>query len=206
MAKGLFITFEGIDGCGKTTMLSLTERWLLEQGYQVLTTLEPGGSDFGQVFRQMLLDSSYGSVDARTETLLFMVDRSRHVEDVIKPALSSGMIVLCDRYTDSTIAYQGGGRGLDIKELTRLNDFASNSLTPDMTIYLSLTVEQAQNRRSGGKDRLEQEDMDFFDRVARQYDSLAAVYPQRIRQIDASSSPENVFSRIQEAISGLLTE
>ncbi len=206
MRQGLFITFEGIDGCGKSLMAAMTQTWLVENGYEVLATLEPGGSDLGKVFRQMLLDSSYGSVDSHTETLLFMVDRSRHVTDVIRPALANGKIVLCDRYIDSTIAYQGGGRGLDIDELTRLNDFAINGVYPDLTIYLSLPIEQAMQRIPGTKDRLEQENVEFFARVAAEYEQLADQYPHRIQRIDASGSPQDVFALVQTAIGTLFKD
>ncbi len=206
MAQGIFVTFEGIDGCGKSLMLNMVQKWLTGAGYEVLSTLEPGGSDLGQIFRQMLLDSSYGSVDSHTETLLFMVDRSRHVANVIAPALAKGQVVLCDRYIDSTIAYQGGGRGLDIQELSKLNEFAINGVLPDLTLYLSLPIEQALQRIPGTKDRLEQENIDFFARVAAEYDRLALQYPDRMQKIDATGSPDEVFALVKAAISKVLQD
>ena len=177
---------------------------LRDRGYATLMTREPGGSDLGRRFREMLLDSKYGSVDANTETLLFMADRSRHVDEIIRPALEEGKIVLCDRYIDSTIAYQGGGRGLPKDELAALNDFAINGVYPDMTLFLSISVEQAQRRLSGDRDRMEQENIEFFRRVADSYAKLAEIYPQRIRTVDASLDIEGVFAQIKELVNGLL--
>jgi dTMP kinase len=204
MDRGIFITFEGIDGCGKSLIMSMVHDWLKAESYPVLATLEPGGSEFGQAFRKMLLDSSFGSLDAQTETLLFMVDRSRHVEEIIRPALEAGRIVLCDRYIDSTLAYQGGGRGLDQAQLRILNDFAVKGLYPDLTLLLSLPEEQANSRIYGNKDRLEQESLDFFRRAAAVYADLAACEPQRFRVIDASGDPKQVFRLVKTVITPVL--
>ena len=206
MDKGLFITFEGIDGCGKSSMLSFTADWLKQAGFSCLTTREPGGSDLGCTFRAMLLDSCYGSVDCRTETLLYIVDRSRHVENVIKPALADGRIVLCDRYIDSTIAYQGGGRGLDAAALAAFNDFAIRDVYPDLTLLFRLPVEQAMSRLHGDRDRLEQESVSFFQRVADAYDELAAKNSQRFAVVDASRRIEEVFIQVKEYITVVMRE
>ena len=206
MTKGLLITFEGIDGCGKSLMQKMTNIMLTDRGYATLMTREPGGSDLGQRFRKMLLDSKYGSVDPNTETLLFMADRSRHVNDVIAPALAEGKIVLCDRYIDSTIAYQGGGRGLAIDRLNALNDFAINGVYPDMTFFLDISVEQAERRLRGEKDRMEQENGDFFRKVAAAYSGLADACPQRIRRINASLDIDGVFLQIKTLVDQLLQD
>ena len=205
MNKGVFITFEGIDGCGKTLMQKKTEKWLQDKGYTVLTTREPGGSDLGLRFREMLLDSAYGSVDPTTETLMFMADRSRHVAEIILPALNRGEIVLCDRYTDSTAAYQGGGSGLSMEQINTLNDFAVSGLYPDLTLVLQLPLTEAAKRLHGEKDRMEQEDADFFSRVSAAYEDIARAEPQRVRLIDASVGVEEVFAQIKAAVTELLS-
>ena len=120
--KGLFVTFEGIDGSGKTLMLKLAAEKLRERGFEVLCTMEPGGSTLGRKLRQIILDSPYGSVDSRSEMLLYAADRALHVSKVILPALEAGQIVLCDRYIDSSYAYQGGGRSIETEDIRRLND------------------------------------------------------------------------------------
>ncbi len=204
MGKGVFITFEGIDGCGKSSMIEATQTWLQGEQKDVLVTFEPGGSDLGQQFRAMLLESNYGSLDAHTETLLFLVDRSRHVAEIIAPALAKGQIILCDRYTDSTVAYQGGGRGLDIEQLIALNDFAIDGTYPDLTILLSLPVEQALNRLCGKRDRMEQENIQFFQRVSDTYSLLAQRYAQRFIVIDASQPLEVVAAQVIDAVRAAL--
>jgi len=205
MRRGVFITFEGIDGCGKSFIQNMVYVWLTAEGYRVVSTLEPGGSEFGKAFRRMLLESQYGSMDPQTETLLFMVDRSRHVEEIIRPALDAGDIVLCDRYIDSTIAYQGGGRGLNLDQLKTLNDFAIKGVRPDLTVYLAVTIAKATSRLSGKKDRLEQESVAFFQNVADTYDSLAAEQPERITIIDGSGNPDQVFNLVKPEITRILT-
>jgi dTMP kinase len=205
MGQGVFITFEGIDGCGKSFIQKMVYDWLITEGYRALSTLEPGGSEFGKAFRRMLLESSYGSLDPWTETLLFMVDRSRHVEEVIRPALADGAIVLCDRYIDSTIAYQGGGRGLDIAQLQTLNNFAIKGVRPDLTLFLSVTIDKAMSRQSGKKDRLEQESIGFFQNVAAMYETLATAEPDRITKLDGSGNPDEVFNLVKPEIIRLLT-
>ncbi len=204
MSKGKLITFEGIDGCGKSTMLHLAEQELLAKGFAVVATREPGGSDFGRAFRKMLLDSELGQIDERTETLLYGADRARHVETVIKPALAQGKIVLCDRYQDSTLAYQGGGRGLDLTLLQTLNRFATAGLEPDRTFFLQFPPQRMHTRLRGEKDRLEQEDLQFFVRVDQQYQKLAIEDPQRISVIDATGDITTVFSQIKTQIGELL--
>lgn len=202
--QGMLITFEGIDGCGKSTMLHMLSSYLRRSGYEVLETREPGDSDFGKFFREMLLKSDFGAMDKITETLLYSVDRARHVSEVVRPAIDSGTIVLCDRYIDSTLAYQGGGRGLDMGFLKKLNDFATGGLMPAATFYLSIPVSAMETRLVGTKDRLEQESLDFFDRVKGVYDLLADSEPKRIYTIDASQQIDDVFVDILKKTKGLL--
>jgi dTMP kinase len=198
--KGIFITFEGIDGCGKSTMLDMTADWLRQQAKDVIPTREPGGSGLAAHLREVLLSPDFESLDARAETLLFAADRAAHVKNVILPALERGEIVLCDRYTDSTLAYQGGGRGLDKDFLKQLNDFAAYGLRPDITFYFKISAEAAIARRQGEQDKMERENEKFFDRVIAAYDELAEINKERIVMIDAERSIEAVFESVKEVI------
>ena len=204
--KGYFITFEGIDGCGKSLMQQKSAAALAEKGYDVLCTREPGGSETGRRIRQILLDSPLGAVDERSETLLYAADRSLHVSQVILPAIEGGKIVLCDRYVDSSYAYQGSGRQVSLDTLREINRFASFGLLPDLTLLLDLPATTALARLRGKKDRLEQEATDFFDRVAAAYRSLAQEEPDRFVVIDASKPMKIVTQTVLEAILGRITE
>ena len=204
MGQGVFISFEGIDGSGKSCLADLVAKWLIGQGYQVVMTREPGGSQLGQALRQQLLESNFGSLDPFSETLLFLADRSRHVEEVIKPALAAGKIVISDRFIDSTIAYQGGGRGLDIAQLQTLNQFAIKGCVPDLTVFFSVSLEIALNRQDSAKDRMELEDSSFFARVASVYEDLAKAEPLRIKKIDGNSDRYIVLELVKPVIRELL--
>ena len=204
--KGVFITFEGIDGSGKTLMHRLIAADLRAAGYEVQTTREPGGSELGRSIRRLLLDSAVGDVDARTETLLYAADRALHVEKVIKPALAAGKIVLSDRYIDSSFAYQGGGRMLDLEQIRQINHFAIDRVMPDHTIYLELPPEAALLRRKGNQDRLEQEDIAFFSRIAAAYRLLAAAESERFIVIDATPGIDAVHRAIRDALLPRLSE
>lgn len=192
----LFITFEGIDGSGKSLMIKLTAEKLCERGFDVLTTREPGGSNMGQSIRKMILDSPPGQMDKRTETLLFAADRSLHVSTVIKPALANNQIVISDRYIDSSFAYQGSGRELSSEDIRSINLFAIDGLLPDLTFLLDLPVEHAFARIRRKRDRMEQEDMDFFRRTAAAYRELASAEPQRFVVIDATQNIESELNDI----------
>ena len=196
MHKGFFITLEGIDGCGKSTAAGLLAGHLQAAGRPVTLTREPGAGRLGGKLRHLLLTDSVSQPEARTEALLFAADRAAHVQEIILPALEQGQVVLCDRYTDSTLAYQGGGRGLDEGFLRQLNDFASFGLKPDITFFLSLPLDIARQRQGHDQDRLEQEDADFFSRIDAAYQRLAAAEPSRIRVIDASQTPQQVLEDI----------
>lgn len=198
--KGVFITFEGIDGSGKTLMHKLLAQDLSAAGYDVLATREPGGSELGRNIRKLLLESALGEVDARTEALLYAADRALHVEKVIRPALAAGKIVLSDRYIDSSFAYQGGGRLLDIEQIKLINYFAIGGLMPDITVYLELAPEIALLRRKGAQDRLEQENIAFFARIAAAYRNLAAAEPERFVTIDAAPEIGTVHQAIRDAV------
>ena len=204
--SGLFVTFEGVDGSGKSLMLKLAAQKLRSLGYDVLCTMEPGGSPLGQKLRSIILDSPYGSVDPRSEALLYAADRALHVANVIKPALAEGRVVLCDRYEDSSYAYQGGGRNVELEDIRRLNDFATYGLRPDATFLLDLPAETALGRLHGPKDRIEQEDISFFEDIAAAYRRLAAAEPNRFYVIDATCSIKEESDRINEILLRLLKE
>jgi dTMP kinase len=203
--SGLFVTFEGVEGAGKTTQLKLTEAWLQLLPYQVKpqvkTTREPGGTELGTGIRALLLQG--GEVSDRAELLLLMADRAHHVETVIKPSLAQGYIVLCDRYYDSTIAYQGYGRGMDLEQIEQINRIATNGLQPDLTLWFDLDVTVGLSRAklvSGQPDRMERLDLDFHQRVAQGFRELAEQEHERIVRIDASQNPDQIQSQIQAHI------
>jgi dTMP kinase len=206
--SGKFIVFEGVEGAGKTTQLHQTAEWL--QSYcskdrSVIVTREPGGTKLGQQIRQLLLADSASFVGNRTELLLYGADRAQHVESVIKPHLDRGDIVLCDRFTDSTIAYQGYGRGFDRSEIDRVNQLATGGLQSDLTCWLDLDVEIGLQRvlARGKPDRMEQATLDFHQRVRQGYQELAYIYPNRIVRIDANRSEVIVQAEIQQIFSQL---
>ena len=198
--NGLFITFEGVDGSGKSLMLKLAAQKLRACGYDVLCTMEPGGSPLGRQLRQIILDSPYGSVDPRGELLLYAADRALHVSKVIQPALAAGRIVLCDRYIDSSYAYQGGGRSIETEDIRRLNDFAAYGLLPDVTFLLDLPAAEALSRLHGPKDRIEQEDLSFFENIAAAYRRLAESEKERFHVIDATRSIDEESAEINNII------
>lgn len=200
----MFITFEGIDGVGKSTQLDLLETWLQEQGKEVLRTLEPGGTELGQEIRHLLLHRK-GDVAPRSEALLYAADRAHHVATKIRPALAAGKVVLSDRYFDSSVAYQGAARELDVNQVREISLWAVDNLLPDLTILLDLTAEQAMSRRNKTgvePDRLEQEKVDFFERAREQYLELAK--EPRFLIIDANLTvpeiQEQIRSRVQELL------
>lgn len=201
--KGYFITFEGIDGCGKTTQIELLDIWLKSLGKKTLLTLEPGGSDLGKNLRQILLHYDK-PVAKNAEMFLYLADRAQHVNNVISPALNQGEIVLCDRYTDSTLAYQGYAREGDVNELDMLNEIATNNLKSDLTIVFDIDVQTAQMRLGKTKDRLEKEGVDFHTKVKNGYLELEKLYPERIKTVNANRSIEEIFSDVKKIVGELL--
>jgi dTMP kinase len=200
----MFVTFEGIDGVGKSTQLDLLQTWLTEQGHSVLRTLEPGGTELGQEIRHLLLHRK-GDVAPRSEALLYAADRAHHVATKIRPALEAGQIVLSDRYFDSSVAYQGAARELDVDQVREISLWAVDNLLPDLTILLDMDASLAIQRR--GKtgvdpDRLEQEKVDFFQRAREQYLELAK--EPRFLVIDATLSVDEIQSQIRKRITELL--
>jgi dTMP kinase len=196
---GWFISLEGIEGAGKTTQTRLLADWLTQKGYDVLVTHEPGGTPLGQSLRQLLL---HYPLPQRTELLLYAADRATHVTQVLKPALQSNKVVLCDRYMDSTVAYQGWGRGLDVTLIDQMNHVATEGLTPDLTLWLDVpvVVGLARARGRGALDHMEQESLAFHERVRQGYQHLTAQYPERIVRIAAALPVEQVFQQICQTV------
>lgn len=197
----MFITFEGPDGSGKTTQIHLLADWLRERGYEVVVTREPGGTGIGDQIRQVLLlrDPGNDAMDARTEILLYSASRAQHVAQLIRPALSAGKVVISDRYADSTIAYQGYGRRLDLGTLRTVTAFATGGLTPDLTLYLDIVAQEGLQRRQSGGDewnRLDAEALEFHQRVRAGYLELVKQEPARWAVIDAARSVEEVQAKI----------
>ena len=199
MKKGLFITFEGGDGCGKTTQIKLLDEYLQSKGYKTLVTREPGAKGLGVKLREILLNYD-GEVSPTCESFLFLADRAQHVDCIIKPALEKGVIVLCDRHTDSTVAYQGYGRGLDLDQIHKLNNIATSGLKPDLTILLDVDLETSQARVGDEKDRMESAGVEFFQKVRQGFLEIAKQEPERVKVINSGDSIENIHSRIVELV------
>lgn len=195
MSNGMFITFEGADGCGKTTQQMLAADYLESKGYEVLITREPGAKGLGEDIRKILLDYK-GPVSERCESLLFLADRAQHVDNMILPAIENGQIVLCDRYTDSTVAYQGYGRQQNLERIKKLNDFATNLLKPDLTFVFDIDVETSMQRVGKEKDRMESEGKEFHNRVRNGYLKLAEEEPNRIKVLDAAKSIDEIHEEV----------
>ena len=206
MAKGLLITIEGIDGSGKSTQINFIKNYLEQIGCNVLVTREPGGTEISEKIRSIILDPANKNMGPITELLLYASARAQLVFEVIKPALYAGNIVVCDRFIDSTIAYQGYGRGINIDSIICVNNLALQGVQPDLTILLDISPENAIKRRLPplSFDRIEQEDNEFYRKVSEGYRSLAKKYPGRIKSIDADRCREDVFNDIKIYIDKLL--
>lgn len=209
----MFITFEGVEGAGKSTQIALAEAWLRARGLDVLTTRQPGGCGLGLTLRSILLDARNTHLDSTAELFLYLADRAQHVAEVIRPALAAGKTVLCDRYHDSTVAYQGFGRGLDVARLISLGEMATGGLTPDVTVVLDLPVEEGLARaRSRNTDagasqsegRFEALELAFHQRVRDGFLKLAAREPRRFTVADATGAPQAVFERVRAAVEARL--
>lgn len=201
--RGYFITFEGADGCGKTTQSELVQKYLEDKGYEVVWTREPGSIGLGQKIRELLLHYD-GDVAPMCEAFLFLADRSQNIEHNIKPAVEKGKIVICDRHTDSTIAYQGYGRGKDIEQLHYLNNLATESMKPDLTFVYDVSTEVAQTRVGSEKDRMESAGLEFHQKVRQGYLKLASAEPDRIKVINANNSIEKVFEDTKNILDSLI--
>ncbi|PIQ28503.1 dTMP kinase [bacterium (Candidatus Blackallbacteria) CG17_big_fil_post_rev_8_21_14_2_50_48_46] len=207
MTPGLFFSFEGGEGAGKSTQIERLAAWLRGQGRTVLMTRQPGGSDYGRRIRSLILEHHPHEVLApRAELFLYLADRAHHVDSVIRPALERGEVVLCDRYADSTLAYQGYARGLDLAELTTLNRIATGGLQPVQTFWLDLDPVLGHERIGvrASKDRLESEALEFHQRVRAGYAALAEAEPQRWCRIDASGTLDTVYDSLQSQLENWL--
>jgi dTMP kinase len=205
----LFITFEGIEGCGKTTQIKRLAGRLEERGVKLISTLEPGGTRIGQDIRKVLLDSKNSHLAPLAELILYAADRAQHIEEVIKPALDQGKWVLCDRFFDATVAYQGAGRGLDMSLIKTLNDLVTKGIRPDLTLLLDCPpetgIERAVKRINingeAGQDRFEREKMEFHKRVREGYLEIARREQRRFAIIDATLSEDRVEEEIFRVVS-----
>lgn len=200
MERGFFITLEGTDGVGKTTQIGLLKEFLEDRGYRVYVTREPGGTSISEKLREILLDKGNSEMTDVTEMMIYAASRAQLVAERIEPALHQGVIVICDRFVDSSVAYQGYGR--DLGDAVRVvNTYATNGLEPDITFFLDLDPKEGRARIGKEvQDRLEQEKMDFFYRVYDGYQDLCRKYPERMVQIDASRSVEEIQKNMREVL------
>jgi len=202
--RGVFITFEGVEGSGKGTQIRQAREFLESEGFDVLVTREPGGTPLGERLRELLLDPKTGTVEPRTEALLFAASRAQHVTTVIRPALAEGHVVLCDRYVDSSLAYQGVARGLGEQDVLTLNVWATQGLFPDLVLLFHLEPEIGMGRSDEDPDRIESEGSEFHATVADAFLRIAEEHPERFVLIDASRPPDVVSKQVQEALLRLL--
>jgi len=200
--QGKFITLEGIEGAGKSTAMNTIRQHLEQAGVELVVTREPGGTPLAEKIRTLLLDKNNTTIESDTELLLMFAARAQHLGELILPALRQGKWVLCDRFTDATYAYQGGGRGIDVQRIALLEQWVQGDLRPDVTLLLDLSVEQGLNRagQRGELDRFEQEKQDFFERIRASYQQRARQYPKQFRIIDASQSLLQVQQQIKNQL------
>ncbi len=210
---GLFITFEGIEGCGKTTQAGMLKEYLSHKGFKCLLTREPGGTKLGNRIRNIVLNESKEQISDLSEFLLYLACRAQILERVIRPALSKGMFVICDRFSDSTIAYQGYGKGLPFKLVTGLDRQITGGLKPDITFLLDLNVEKGLERawrrinlRGGGEDRFEKEGKDFHNRVRDGYLKIASKDAGRVRLISAEREPSLIHKEICDIMNAVMAK
>ena len=202
MRRGKFITIDGVEGAGKSTQIDFIYNLLKSKGIKLILTREPGGTDLGERIRELLLGNDIDSMHSDTELLLMFADRNEHIQTKVIPALESGHWVLSDRFTDASYAYQGGGRGLDVKRIAELEKWVLQGFVPDLTFLLDVDIELGMRRikSRGMKDRIEQETMDFFARVRDSYIQRSQMFPDRIKLIDATKSIENTSQQIKSIL------
>ncbi|WP_066302026.1 dTMP kinase [Bacillus sp. FJAT-29937] len=208
MKKGIFITMEGPDGAGKTTIINMLGSRLEAEGYQVMQTREPGGIDIAEQIRNVILDKNNTKMDPRTEALLYAAARRQHLVEKVMPALEKGYVVLCDRFIDSSLAYQGYARGLGMDEVFSINQFAIEGMMPQATFYFDIEPEAGLERINRHKDRevnrLDLENVEFHHNVREGYYKLIEGHPERIYKIDASQSIEEVYKAAEEKIKEII--
>ena len=204
--KGLFITLEGSDGCGKSTITKLLTNYLKGEGYNIVTTREPGGTKISEMIRDIILDSKNTKMSSITEALLYAASRAQHVEEIIIPALKEGKIIICERFIDSSLVYQGIGRNLGINKIKEINDFATQNIEPDLTLFFDISPKQAINRRKNRreKDRLERESVKFHKDVYEGYLKIIDMYPERIKTIDAAGNLDFTFNQVKRLVNDKL--
>ncbi len=204
----MFITLEGPEGSGKTSQLPGLADYLRQQGFDLITTREPGGTSIGDQIRKVLFDLDNKGMNPRSEILLFQASRAQLVDEVIRPALKQGKIVLCDRYADSTLAYQGFGHGVNMNTLREIVNFATGDLKPDLTIFLDISVKEGLNRRNKGGDwnRLDDYDQAFHERVYKGYQQLIIEEPGRWVVVNAAQAPEKVTEELKKVVIGRLVQ
>lgn len=210
MEKGIFITIEGPDGSGKTTIINMLAENLQKEGFEVMATREPGGIEIAEQIRQVILDRDNTAMDPRTEALLYAAARRQHLAEKVKPALDNGKIILCDRFVDSSLAYQGYARGLGIDEVYSINEFAIENMMPELTLYFDLAPELGLERINKNKgrevNRLDLENLEFHQKVREGYMILAERFTDRIVKIDASRDLETVYEDAEAKIKDLLNK
>ncbi len=205
MHRGIFVTLEGVEGCGKTTQMNLLADYLRGKNFDVLTTREPGGTEIGDELRKVLLNPETKEMDYRAEVLLYTASRAQHVSEIIVPALEEGKLVLCDRYIDSTLAYQGFGRGLSLSKLIDINRWATQDINPHLTILLYFPTEDGLKRATTKEaDRIEQEDIEFHRRVQDGFLKLAQRYSERYQIVDATGKEREVHEKIVKVLNEFL--
>lgn len=211
--RGLFVSFEGIDGCGKTTQIGLLVARLREAGIEPVLAQEPGGTHVGRLIRSVLLDSANADIDARSELLLYLASRVQNLAEVIRPGIEAGKVVVSDRFTDATVAYQGFGRGLGDELVLRLSDIACEGMKPDLTLWLDLEPEASRARARSRDDRkhvdesrMEAQSLGFFSRVREGYAAIHAAEPGRVRHINAEGAPDDVAQRIFDVVLPVIEE
>jgi len=204
--RGRFITVEGTDGAGKSTQMDMLIKYLEEKGIEVVVTREPGGTNISEKLREIILDAENKEMTDTTEAMLYAASRAQHVEEKIIPALEEGKFVICDRFVDSSVVYQGYARGLDMEMIESINKYAVCGLVPDITLFFDITPEAgiARKKNMHKLDRIEQEKMDFHYRVYNGYKALCEKYPERIKRINAENDIETVHKDVLEAINEIL--
>lgn len=200
--RGVFITFEGPDGSGKTTQIKLLEKYFKEKGYDILITREPGGTNISEQIRNVILDKNNIEMDRITEALLYAASRAQHVAQIIKPALLEGKAIICDRFVDSSIVYQGIGRNLGIDFIKKINDMATAGTEPDITFLMKLSPELGLSRKFSSDEcnRLDMEKLEFHNKVYEGYLKLESLYPERIIGVDASKAIEELQKDIVKIV------
>lgn len=200
--KGKFVTFEGCDGCGKSTQLKLLSEYLTKENVPHIFTREPGGGKISEAIREILLNGKNAEMTDECEALLYAAARTQHLRDRVEPALAEGKLVICDRYVDSSLAYQAYARGLGKEFVEKINAYALEKYSPDLTVFIDLSPEEAFQRKHGAdeNDRLEQAGMAFHQRVYAGYKALAEENPARIVCVDGRQTPDGVFAQVLQAL------